>query len=75
MQVSDNSSDKKWDDNFEIYLNLNKVKAGITTARVKSIKEKDFKMLPSSAIRMIKKKFKFKKEIAIPKISRFNKYI
>jgi hypothetical protein len=42
---------------------------------VESAKEKDLEMLPSSAIKMIKKKIKFKKEMAVPKISRFNKYI
>jgi hypothetical protein len=75
MQVPDNSSDKKWDNNFKIYLNLEKAEAGIIIARVKSAKKKDLKMLPSSAIKMIKKKIKFEKKMAAPKISRFSKYI
>jgi hypothetical protein len=75
MQVSNNSSDKKWDNNFKIYFNPEKAKAGIIATRVKSAKEKDLKMLPLSAIRMIKKKVKFEKGMAAPKIPRFNKYI
>jgi hypothetical protein len=75
MQVPNNSSDKKWDNNFKIYFNPERIKVSIITARVKSARKKDLKMLPSSAIKMIKKKVKFEKEIAIPKISRFNKYI
>jgi hypothetical protein len=75
MQIFNNSSDKKWDKNFKMYFNLERIKTGITTARVKSVKEKDSKMLPSSAIRMIEKKMKFKKEMAISKIPRFSKYI
>jgi hypothetical protein len=57
------------------YLNFERAKAGIIAARVKSVREKDSGILPSSAIRIIKKKVKFKKEMTIPKISRFNKYI
>jgi hypothetical protein len=75
MQVFNNSSNKKWDNDFKIYLNFERVKAGITVARVKSARKKDFKILPSSAIRMMKKKIKFKKGMIAPKISRFNKYI
>jgi hypothetical protein len=75
MQISDNSSDKKWDNDLKIYLNLEKVKTGIIVARVESAKKKDSKMLPSSAIRMIKKKIKFKKRITVSKISRFSEYI
>jgi hypothetical protein len=76
IQVFNNSSDKKWDNDFKVYLNSDKVKIGIITARVKSVKKKNFKMLPSSAIRIKNKiKKKFKKEMAAPKISRFNKYI
>jgi hypothetical protein len=56
MQVFNNSSNKKWDNDFKIYLNLKKVKAGIIITRVKSAKKKDFKMLPSSAIKMMEKK-------------------
>jgi hypothetical protein len=75
MQVSNNSNDKKWDNNFEIYLNPERVKIDIIIARVKSVRKKDLKILPSSAIRIMKKKVKFKKEMAAPKTSRFNKYI
>jgi hypothetical protein len=75
MQVPNNSNNKKWDNNLKVYLNSEKAKTGIITARVKSAREKDLKMLPSSAIRMIKKKVKFKKKMTAPKISRFNKYI
>jgi hypothetical protein len=75
MQVSNNSSDKKWDNNFKIYLNPEKAETGITITRVKSIREKDLKILPSNAIRIIKNKIKFKKGMTAPKISRFNKYI
>jgi hypothetical protein len=75
IQILNNSSNKKWDNNFKIYLNPEKAEAGIITARVKSVREKDFKILPSSAIRMMKKKIKFKKEMTAPKTSRFNKYI
>jgi hypothetical protein len=75
IQVPNNSSNKKWDNDFKIYLNSDKAKAGIIITRVKSVREKDFEILLSSAIRMIKKKVKFKKEMAAPKISRFNKYI
>jgi hypothetical protein len=75
MQVSDNSSNKKWDDNFEIYLNLEKAEADITVTRVKSVRKKDLKILLSSAIRIMKKKIKFEKKMAVSKISRFNKYI
>jgi hypothetical protein len=75
MQVSNNSSDKKWNNNFKIYFNPERIKASIITARVKSAKKKDLEILPSSAIRIIKKKIKFEKKMAIPKISRFNKYI
>jgi hypothetical protein len=56
MQVSNNSSDKKWNNNFKIYFNPERIKASIITARVKSAKKKDSEILPSSAIRMIKKK-------------------
>jgi hypothetical protein len=75
IQVFNNLSDKKWDNDFKVYLNPERIKAGITITRVKSAREKDFKMLPSSAIRIMKKKKKFKKRIATSKISRFNKYI
>jgi hypothetical protein len=75
MQVSNDSSDEKWDDNFKIYLNPERAQAGIAATRGKSARKKDFKILPSSAMRIIKKKIKFKKEMAVPKISRFNKYI
>jgi hypothetical protein len=75
MQVSDDSSDKEWDNNLEVYLNLGRVEADITVTHVKSIKEKDSGMLPSSAIRMIKKKVEFEKRIAAPKTPRFDKYI
>jgi hypothetical protein len=75
MQVPNNSSDKEWDNNFEVYLNFDKAKAGIITARVKSAREKDSEMLPSSAIKIIIKKVKFKKGMVTSKIPRFNKYI
>jgi hypothetical protein len=75
MQVFNNSSNKKRDNNFKIYFNSERAKIGIIIARVKSVRKKDFKILPSSAMRMIKKKIKFKKEMTVPKISRFNKYI
>jgi hypothetical protein len=75
MQVPDDSSDKEWDDDFKVYLNPERAEAGIITARVKSVREKDSRMLPSSAMRMIKKKVKFKKRMAAPKIFRFSKYI
>jgi hypothetical protein len=42
---------------------------------VKSAREKNSEILPSNAIKIIKKKIEFKKRIIIPKISRFNKYI
>jgi hypothetical protein len=58
-----------------MYLNLEKAKAGIAIARVKSAKKKDSEILSSNAIRIIKKKVKFKKKITTPKIFRFNKYI
>jgi hypothetical protein len=58
-----------------VYLNSERAETGIIIARVESARKKDFEILPSSAIRMIKKKIKFKKEMAAPKISRFNKYI
>jgi hypothetical protein len=58
-----------------VYFNFEKVKTGIVIARVKSVREKDLGMLSSSAIRIIKKKVKFKKRMAVPKIPRFNKYI
>jgi hypothetical protein len=45
-----------------MYFNLERVKAGITVTRVKSAKKKDSGILPSSAIRIIKKKVKFKKK-------------
>jgi hypothetical protein len=75
MQVSNNSSNKEWNDDFEIYFNPDKAEAGIVAARVKSAREKDSEILLSSAIRMIKKKMKFEKGMTVPKISRFNKYI
>jgi hypothetical protein len=75
MQVSDNSSNKKWDNDFKIYLNPKKAKTGIITARVKSARKKDSRMLPSSAMRMMKKKMKFKKGMAAPKTPRFSEYI
>jgi hypothetical protein len=75
IQVPDNSSNEKWDNDFKIYFNPEKTKVGIITARVKSVRKKNLRILPSSAIRIIKNKIKFKKEIAAPKTSRFNKYI
>jgi hypothetical protein len=75
MQISDNSSNKKWDNDFKIYLNFKRAEAGIVITRIKSVRKKDFEMLPLSAIRMIKNKIKFKKRMVISKISRFNKYI
>jgi hypothetical protein len=75
IQVPDNSNNKKWDNDFKIYLNPERAKTNITITRVKSARKKDSEILPSSAIKMIKKKIKFKKEITAPKISRFNKYI
>jgi hypothetical protein len=62
MQVFNNSSDKKWDNNFKVYFNPERAKTGIVITRVKSVKKKDSEMLSSSAIRMIKKKVKFKKK-------------
>jgi hypothetical protein len=58
-----------------MYLNPEKAKTGIIIICVKSAREKDSRMLSSSAIKMIKKKIKFKKEMAALKISRFNEYI
>jgi hypothetical protein len=75
MQISNNSSNKKWNNDFKVYFNLEKAKASIIIVRVKSAKKKDLEMLPSSAIRMIKKKVKFKKGMIIPKTPRFSKYI
>jgi hypothetical protein len=75
MQIPNNSNNKKWNNNIKIYLNPERVKAGIIITRVESAREKDSKILSSSAIKMIKKKVKFKKGMAAPKISRFNKYI
>jgi hypothetical protein len=75
IQIPNNSSNKEWDNNFEIYFNPERVKTGITITRVKSARKKDLEILLSSAIRIIKKKIKFKKKMAIPKISYFNKYI
>jgi hypothetical protein len=75
MQVPDNLSDKKWNNDFKIYLNPEKAKTDITATRVESAKKKNSEMLPSSAMRIIIKKVKFKKEMAAPKISRFDKYI
>jgi hypothetical protein len=75
MQVSDNSSNEEWDNNLKIYLNFERVKAGITAVRVESARKKNLKILPSSAIRIIKKKIKFKKGMTASKIPRFNKYI
>jgi hypothetical protein len=56
-------------------MHLLKKKKNNNNARVESVREKDFKILPSSAIRIKKKKVKFKKGIIVSKISRFNKYI
>jgi hypothetical protein len=75
MQIPNNSNDKKWDNNLKIYLNPERAEAGITITRVESIRKKDSKILPSSAIRIIKKKIKFKKRMTASKTSRFNKYI
>jgi hypothetical protein len=75
IQIPNNSSDKEWDNDFEIYFNLERVKTGIIIIRVKLARKKDLKILSSNAIKIIKKKVKFKKEIIISKISRFNKYI
>jgi hypothetical protein len=75
IQVPNNSSNKKWNNNFKIYLNLERAKAGITATRVKSVRKKDLKILPLSAIRMIKNKIKIKKKMTASKTSRFNKYI
>jgi hypothetical protein len=62
MQVPDNSSDKEWNNNIEIYLNPEKAKAGIIATRVKSVRKKDSGILPSSAMRIIKKKKNLRKE-------------
>jgi hypothetical protein len=75
MQVPNNSSNKKWDNNLKIYLNSERTEIGITITRVESARKKDSEILPLSAIKMIKKKVKFKKGMAAPKISRFGKYI
>jgi hypothetical protein len=75
MQVPNNSSDKKWNNDLKMYLNPERAEANIAITRVKSVRKKDSKILPSSAIRIIKKKVKFKKGMATPKIPRFNKYI
>jgi hypothetical protein len=75
MQVPNNSSNKKWDNNLKIYLNSERTEIGITITRVESARKKDSEILPLSAIKMIKKKVKFKKGMAAPKISRFSKYI
>jgi hypothetical protein len=53
MQVPDNSSNKKRDNNFKIYLNPERAETGIITARVKSARKKDFKILLSSAMRIM----------------------
>jgi hypothetical protein len=58
-----------------VYLNSGKSKVGITVTRIKSIKEKNVDMLPSSTIKIIKKKIEFKKEMTAPKIPRLSKYI
>jgi hypothetical protein len=75
IQVFDDSSDEKWDDDFEVYLNPERAEVGIVVARVKSAREKDSGMLPSSAMRMMKKKVEFEKKIVASKISRFGEYI
>jgi hypothetical protein len=75
MQVPNDSSDKKWDNNLKMYFNSEKAKVGIAITRVKSARKKDSGILPSSAIKIIKKKIKFKKRMAAPKTSRFSKYI
>jgi hypothetical protein len=62
IQIPNNSNDEERDNNLKIYLNLKKTKTDITAARVKSVKEKDSKMLPSSAIKIIKNKIFFKKK-------------
>ena len=75
IQIPNNSSNKKQNNNFKIYLNPERAKAGIAITRVKLTKKKDFKILPLSAIRIIKKKIKFKKRITTSKIPRFSEYI
>jgi hypothetical protein len=75
MQIPNNLSNKKWDNDLKIYLNPERAEAGIIAIRVKSARKKDSKILPSSAIKIIKNKKKFKKKMAAPKIPRFNKYI
>jgi hypothetical protein len=75
IQIFNNSSNKKWDNDFKIYFNLEKAEADIVIARVKSARKKDLGMLPSSAIRIIKKKIEFKKRITALKIFRFSEYI
>jgi hypothetical protein len=75
MQVLDDSSDEEWDDDLKVYLNPERAKVGIAAARVESAREKDSRMLPSSAMRMMKKKVKFEKGMAASKISRFGEYI
>jgi hypothetical protein len=62
MQVFNNSNDKKWNNNFKVYLNPEKAEIDIAIARVKSVRKKDLEILPSSAIKIIKKKIKFKKK-------------
>jgi hypothetical protein len=56
MQVPNNSSNKEWNNNFKMYLNPDRIEAGIAITRVKSVRKKDFKILPSSAIKIIKRK-------------------
>jgi hypothetical protein len=75
MQVPNDSSDKKWNNNLKIYLNPERAEAGITAARVKSARKKDSEILLLSAMRIMKKKIKFEKRMTVPKTSRFNKYI
>ena len=36
MQIPNDSSDKKWDKDFKIYLNPGRAETGVTTAHVKS---------------------------------------
>jgi hypothetical protein len=67
IQVPNNSSNKKWNNDIKVYLNLEKSETGITVTRVKSARKKNFKILSSSAIRIMKKNLKFKKRMIAPK--------
>jgi hypothetical protein len=54
---------------------LKKLRQALLLPAENQLKKKDSGILPSSAIRIIKKKIKFKKRMTAPKIPRFNKYI